>query len=161
MNFNHDMNMKKILIFSILLCFAAVGCTNMNPDIKFDPAVDAEAFCEIGKKDSKVASSFWDKVEVAYNEKSMYAELDEFESIIVSQSQAAAQEHPVRLANRGVRAGEVSYYPEGDAQTYLQLAKSSQNKAEEFLNEVQELYNEDGLYEDLEIFMQICGLESK
>ena len=154
------MNMKKALIFSILLCFAA-ACTNMNPDVTFDPKTDAEAFCAIGKKDSKVASLFWDKVEAAYNENQMFDQLEEFEALIISQSQAAAQEHPVRVANRGVREGEVTYYPEEDAQTYLQLATASPEKAEAFLNKVQELYNTDGLYEDLEIFMEMCGLQSK
>jgi hypothetical protein len=43
----------------------------------------------------------------------------------------------------------------------LQLAKSSQEKADEFLQKVQNLYNEDGLYEDLVSFMEMCGLETK
>lgn len=154
--------MKKRMIFpAIISILTAVGCTNMNPDVKLDPKTDADAYCEIGKKDSKIASLFWDKVEAAYTEQEMYNELDEFESIILSKSQIAVQEHPVRMANRGVRQGEVSYYPDQDAQTYLNLAKSGQAKADEFLQEVQNLYNEDGLYEDLAIFMEMCGLETK
>jgi hypothetical protein len=133
----------------------------MNPDVKLNLEVDAEAYCEIGKKDSKIAILFWDKVEASYIEREMYGELDKFDSIIVSRSQAAQQEYPVRMQQRGLREGEVTYYPEEDANTYLQLAKSSQEKADEFLQKVQNLYNEDGLYEDLVSFMEMCGLETK
>lgn len=151
--------MNKINIF---LCAIAImvtaGCTNMNPDVKFDPKTDAQAYCEIGQKDSKVAGRFWDKVEAAYSAKMMYDELDVFESIIVEQSQAAALEHPVRIAKRSseVRAGEVSYYPDLDAQTYLDMLKTNKAGAEGFYNEVVELYTTDGMYEDLDIFYELC-----
>lgn len=140
---------------------AAMGCTNMNPDVKLDAKTDADAYCEIGRKDSKIASLFWDKVEAAYTEHQMYSELEAFEEIILSNSQTAVQEYPVRMAKRGVRKGEVSYYPDQDAQTYLELVKVNQGEADKFLQEVQSHYNEDGLYEDLVIFMQMCGLETE
>lgn len=152
--------MNKINIFlGAIAILTAAGCTNMNPDVKFDPATDAEAYCAIGKKDSKIASRFWDKVEDAYNTKKMYDELDEFEGIIVEQSQAAALEHPVRIAKRSMtaREGEVSYYPDKDAQTYLDLLKTSKNGAKDFYDEVVELYTTDGMYEDLDIFYGLCG----
>jgi hypothetical protein len=91
----------------------------------------------------------------------MYSELEAFEEIILKNSQTAVQEYPVRIAKRGVRKGEVSYYPDQDAQTYLELVKANQVDADEFLQEVHNLYNEDGLYEDLVIFMQMCGLETE
>lgn len=153
--------MKKTFIIAALAGIVAAGCTNMNPDVKMDPKADAEAYCKIGKKDTKAASLFWDKVEVAYNSNEMQLQLEEFEAIITSTSQAAAQEHPVRLAKRGVQEGEVSYYPDQDAQTYLDLMSSNPEAADEFLNEVQELYNADGLYEDLTAFMQMCGLQAE
>jgi hypothetical protein len=151
--------MNKFSIFISAIAFLiAVGCTNMNPDVKYDPKVDAESYCAIGKKDSKTANRFWEKVEQAYNERKMYSELDEFEAIIVQESQAAAQEYPVKLAKRNteVREGEVSCYPEKDAQTYLDLLTKDEALAEEFHSQVVELYNTDGLYEDLEIFNELC-----
>lgn len=152
--------MNKINIFlSAVAILLAAGCTNMNPDVKYDPKTDADAYCAIGKKDSKTASLFWDKVEKAYNSRLMYDELDVFENIIVEKSQVAALEHPVRIAKRSmtVREGEVSYYPDQDAQTYLDLLQANKAGAEEFYNEVVELYNTDGMYEDLEIFYGLCG----
>lgn len=151
--------MSKFSIFlSVIAFLIAVGCTNMNPDVKYDPKVDAESYCAISKKDSKTANRFWEKVEQAYNDRKMYGELDEFEAIIVHESQAAAQEYPVKLAKRNteVREGEVSYYPEQDAQTYLDLLTKDEALAEEFHGQVVELYNTDGLYEDLEIFNELC-----
>lgn len=154
--------MKKTIIILIAICLAAVvGCTDMNPDVKLDAKIDADAYCEIGRKDSKTASLFWDKVEAAYTEHQMYSELEAFEEIILSNSQTAVQEYPVRMAKRGVRKGEVSYYPDQDAQTYLELVKVNQVEADKFLQEVQGHYNEDGLYEDLVIFMEMCGLETE
>ena len=150
--------MKKTFIIAALAGAVALGCTNTNPDVKMDPKADAESYCKIGEKDTKAASLFWDKVEEAYGNNEM---LEEFEAIIVGSSQAAAQEHPVRLAKRGTQAGEVSYYPDQDAQTYLDLAKANAAAAATFLNEVQELYNADGLYEDLAAFMQMSGLQAE
>ena len=151
--------MSKYSTFISAVAFLiAVGCTNMNPDVKYDPKVDAESYCAIGKKDSRVANKFWGKVEQAYNDMQMYSELDEFEAIIVQESQAAALEYPVKLAKRNmeIREGEVSYYPEQDAQTYLDLLGKDESLAEEFHSQVVELYNTDGLYEDLEIFNELC-----
>lgn len=153
--------MTKKFIIAALAGAIALGCTNTNPDVKMDPKADAESYCRIGTKDTKAASLFWDKVEEIYGNNEMMAQLEEFEAIIVSSSQAAAQEHPVRLAKRGTQTGEVSYYPDQDAQTYLDLAKSNPEAASGFLNEVKELYNSDGLYEDLAAFMQMCGLQEE
>ena len=156
--------MKKInIILTAALIFLAAACTNMNPDVKFVPEVDADAFCAIGKKDSKVASRFWNKVEAAYTEKMMFEELEKFEEIITKESQAAAQEYPVRVAQSRmeVKEGEVSYYPDQDAETYLDLMASAPEKAAAFLNQVIESYNADGLYEDLEIFMGLCEDQEK
>lgn len=149
---------KSSIFLSAIALLIAVGCTNMNPDVKYDPKVDAESYCAIGKKDSRIANKFWEKVEQAYNDRKMYGELDEFEAIIVQESQAAAQEYPVKLAKRNteVRDGEVSYYPEQDAQTYMDLLKNDESLAEEFHSRVVELYNTDGLYEDLEVFHELC-----
>lgn len=157
---NHR-HMKKTFIIAALAGAFAFGCTNTNPDVKMDPKADAESYCKIGEKDTKAASLFWDKVEETYGNNEMQAQLEEFEAIIVGASQAAAQEHPVRLAKRGTQTGEVSYYPDQDAQTYLDLAKANPEAAAKFLNEVQELYNADGLYEDLAAFMQMCGLQAE
>ena len=156
--------MKKInIILTAALIFLTAACTNMNPDVKFDPEADADAFCAIGKKDSKVASRFWDKVEAAYTEKMMFGELEKFEEIIIKESQAAAQEYPVRVAQRSmeIKDGEVSYYPDQDAQTYLDIMASDPEKAAAFFNQAIELYNTDGLYEDLEIFMGLCENQEK
>lgn len=133
-------------------------CTNMNPNVTFDPKADAEAYCKIGEKDSEVANKFWDKVESAYIEKEMMTELQEFETIIMEKSQMAVQEYPVRLAKRSVTLeGEVSYYPDQDAETYTKLTDTDPAKALEFYNKVKEAYNADGLYEDLQVFTELCG----
>ena len=156
--------MNKIKTFLAAFTILAIsGCTNMNPNVMFDPTADSEAYCAIGKKDSKVASRFWDKVEAAYTEKMMFEELEKFEEIITKESQAAAQEYPVRVAQRSmeVKEGEVSYYPDQDAETYLDLMASAPEKAAAFLNQVIESYNADGLYEDLEIFMGLCEDQEK
>ena len=152
--------MNKISLFLSVFAFMILAaCTNMNPDVKYDPHADADSYCAIGKKDSKIANKFWDKVEDAYNERKMYDELDEFEAIIVQKSQAAAQEYPVKLAKRSteVREGEVSYYPETDAQTYMDMMAAGPSQAEEFYNEVVEAYTTDGLDEDLRIFTELCA----
>ena len=93
----------------------------------------------------------------------MFEELKKFEEIIIERSQAAAQEYPVRIAERSmeVKEGEVSYYPDQDAQTYLDMMTSDPEKAATFFNQVIELYNTDGLYEDLEIFMGLCENQEK
>jgi hypothetical protein len=151
--------MNKTNLFLSAIAFMAIaGCTNMNPDVKYEPKVDADSYCAIGRKDSKIANKFWDKVEDAYNARNLYDELDEFEAIIVQKSQAAAQEYPVKLAKRSmeVRQGEVSYYPEIDAQTYIDMMAVEPSQAEEFYNEVVEAYTTDGLDEDLAIFIQMC-----
>jgi predicted lipoprotein len=156
--------MKKInMLLAAGAILIAAACTDMNPEVKFDPKADAEAFCAIGKKDSKVASEFWDKVEAAYIDKMMFDELARFEEMIIEASQAAAQEYPVRVAARSAetRDGEVSYYPDQDAQTYLHMLSSNPEGAASFFNQVIELYNSDGLYEDLEIFLGLCSTEVK
>lgn len=156
--------MNKIRVFLMtFMLMAAAGCTNMNPDVKFDPKADADAYCEIGEKDSKIASRFWDKVQDAYLEKMMYTEYEEFENLIMQSSQAAAQEKPIRDARSSteVREGEVSYYPEEDAQAYLEMLASDPEKASVFYNQVVESYNTDGLYEDLEIFKEQCGTRTE
>ena len=130
----------------------------------FDPKADSEAYCAIGKKDSKVASQFWDKVETAYLEKMMYAELEEFERLIIENSQAAALEKPARdaaKAQSAPKAGEISYYPEEDAQSYITLMDSDQKAAEQFYEQVVKEYNNDGLYEDLEIFKELCETQKR
>ena len=157
--------MKKInIILTAALIFLTAACTNMNPDVKFVPEVDADAFCAIGKKDSKVASQFWDKVETAYLEKMMYAELEEFERLIIENSQAAALEKPARdaaKAQSAPKAGEISDYPEEDAQSYITLMDSDQKAAEQFYEQVVKEYNNDGLYEDLEIFKELCETQKR
>ena len=134
------------------------GCVNMNPSVKYDPKVDAEAYCAIGEKDSKIASRFWDKVENGYIDKGLGKELEVFEQIITERSQTASQELPVRIAKRNmqVREGEVSFCPEQDAQTYLDLNVTDQSGAEEFYKQVVESYNTDGMYEDLKTFQELC-----
>ena len=155
-----DRHMKRTFIFSALVALATtIGCTNSNTNVKMDPEADAKSYCKIGEEDSQAASLFWDKVEEAYIGKDMHSELAEFEAIIVSSSQAAAQELPVRLAKRGAQQGEVSYYPDQDAQTYLDLAKINPETAASVLQDVQDAYNADGLYEDFAAFMQMCGLQ--
>lgn len=151
---------KALAIAALMI---AASCTNMNPDVKFDPQVDAEAYCEIGKKDSKIANEFWDKVEAAYMEKMMYAEYQEFERIIIENSQIAVQEKPVRdaMLKSDQLSGEVSYYPEKDAKAYLEMMATDKEIAQRFHDHVVECYNTDGLYEDLEIFMEMCGTKTE
>lgn len=157
--------MNKIKTFLAAFTILAIsGCTNMNPNVMFDPKADSEAYCAIGKKDSKVASQFWNKVETAYLEKMMYAELEEFERLIIENSQAAALEKPARdaaKAQSAPKAGEISYYPEEDAQSYITLMDSDQKAAEQFYEQVVKEYNNDGLYEDLEIFKELCETQKR
>lgn len=155
--------MKRITLIAALVMLLC-GCTNKNPDVTFDPKTDAEAYCEVGEKDSEAANKFWDKVESAYLEKGMTEELSAFEAIIVEKSQAAAQEYPARVAKRGSAGageGEVTYYPDQDAQTYVSLVETSPEKAAEFMADVVDKYNTDGLYEDLQVFYELCGIAAE
>lgn len=126
-----------------------IGCTNMNPDVKFDPKTDADAYCAIGKKDSKTATRFWDKVEREYTAEDLLEELAEFEAIIIETSQAAAQEYPVRLADR---KEEVTFYPSKDAETFKAKFQKDPERALKYWKEIREKYNDQGYPEYLQTF---------
>lgn len=147
--------MNLLVRASILAMLIASSCTNMNPDVKFNPATDADAYCEIGKKNSISAEKFWYKVDEAYREKGMIEELAEFEAIILNRSQVARQQKPNidlwRMQNP--QDVEVTFYPEQDAGTYIRLYNEDQSKAERFYTDVKKQYENDGYYEEWEIFL--------
>ena len=127
----------------------------MNPDVKFIPKTDAEAYCEIARKNSIAAEDFWYKVDVSYREKGMIEELAKFEEIILANSQIARQQKPdidVRKMKQP-QDGEVTFYPEQDADTYIRFNNNDPSRARLFYKEVKEQYENDGYYEEWEIFL--------
>lgn len=152
------MNKIKGLITFLVVIAAFASCTNMKPNVKYDPQEDAKAYCEISQKDSKAASQFWDKVDLAYSEKGMFDELAEFETIITSKSQVAAQDYPIRIVKRSSSDKEMTYYPEEDAQIYFSLMQENPEQAEKFFIRTMEAYNNDGYYEDLLDFIRMCKI---
>lgn len=143
-----EMNRTTILLTVIAVLLAA-GCTNMNPDVTFDPKTDAKAYCEIGKKHSITANKFWDKVEVQYIDNDMYDELEMFESIILEKSQIAKLDYPIRIKDR---KGEITFYPALDAETFKRKFEKDPERALKYWNKVIKRYKEDGCDEYLPTF---------
>lgn len=150
---------KSLIIMTIIAALLSCGCTNMNPNVAFDPEIDADAYCEIGMKDSKTANKFWTKVDKSYREMGMTEELKMFEEMICSRSQSAKSEIVIIEQQRMAAPvmGEVTFYPEEDAETYISLKQTDAGRAQKFYEDVKEQYNTDGCYEEWEIFQEITG----
>ena len=154
--------MNLLVRASILVMLFASSCTNMNPDVKFNPETDAKAYCEIGKKNSISAEKFWHKVDAAYRQKGMIEELAEFEAIILEKSQTARQQKPNidiwKMQNP--QDGEVTFYPEQDADTYIRFNMIDPSKAQQFYEDVKGQYENDGLYEEWETFLDKISIQT-
>lgn len=154
--------MNLLVRASILVMLIASSCTNMNPDVKFNPDTDAKAYCEIGKKNSISAEKFWHKVDAAYRQKGMIEELAEFEAIILEKSQTARQQKPnIDIWKmRNPQDGEVTFYPEQDSDTYIRFNMTDPSRAQRFYADVKAQYENDGLYEEWETFLDRISIQT-
>lgn len=143
-------------LLTIISCALVISCTDMDPKVKFDAEKDAKSFTKVGNKDLKAAEKFWDKVEKAYTEKGMEEEYLQFEELIAKADPNMINEITLNreiMGNDVTESGrEIEYDPETDAATYIQLLQNNADDAVQFLNDVRSAYNEDGYYEELDLF---------